>query len=168
MGKRTDRWIPEASEPKVLHRQHTGCFWDAFLAVGKSLGKFIHPKQQLTYEKVREQAKEVRDDRLPVSRDLLEDLLTATDMFLEGYNNKLAKAIFICAWTFAMRISEFSKTKVKGRKRNVSHNVRASSVRTSDYYVLSIAFESDKTTVYGSAVKHRTVAWSKLLPNTAR
>ena len=116
------------------------------------------------YQDTRLNAKELKDDRLPVSKHLLEQLCNAADLFLTSFTKVLAKSLFLCTWGFTMRISEYSKTTQKGAKGAVSHNVQSNSIRTSDIG-LSIAFHSDKTFKFSHSIKHRTVTWGKLLTN---
>ena len=110
---------------------------------------------------VKDDAKEIRDNRLPVSKQLLAELVAGADKVLVGHNKLLAKTLFTTAWAFSMRISEFSLTKVASWKKIKSHNIWANSVRTSDVG-LSVTFESDKTSKFSQGLKHRTVVCRKL------
>ena len=135
--------------------------WKTFKSVGEWIGKEVTAKQQWLYDQVRAEAKEYQDNKLLVSLKLLVQLYNAADLFLVGYNRYLAKAVFLCVWNFAMRISEYSEMAVSLKQPKRSHNIRTHCVRVS-HIGLSIAFESDKTSNYSKTVKHRTTKWSKL------
>ena len=130
------------------------------------MGKTLPCQLLKFYKQVRSEAKEIRDNWLPVSRKLLLQLCAAADLYLQGYNQALAKSLFICTWAFAMRISEYSQTRSKSTRRMGSHNIRSNSIRTSSIGV-SIVFHSDKTATFAQAVKHCTVKW-ECLPDIAR
>ena len=68
--------------------------------------------------------KPVQDNKVPVSRRLLKELIHAADQVLERYDATLAKAMFITAWGGFMRISEY--TKVRSGSRD--HNLATSSI----------------------------------------
>ena len=138
--------------------------WQTLKQVGKAL--FINPmrEQEAIFVHVKDNAAEIKDDKLPVSRRLRLELRTAADIVLVGYNALLAKALFTCAWAFSMRICEYSETKPKkewGNDDTPSHNLRASSIRLSNFGV-SASFLSDKTAKYGKCIKHRSISWLKL------
>ena len=105
---------------------------------------------------VTKNSRKLKDDKLSVSHTLLHELLEASEK-----NGILARALFVCTWAFSMRICEFSHT----GKKDPGHNIRAKAIRTSDVG-LSIAFHSDKTSHFSWAIKHRTVRWAHLLPNS--
>ena len=46
-------------------------YWKAFLKVGKILGKTISAKEQNDFVLVQEESKELQDNKLPVSSELL-------------------------------------------------------------------------------------------------
>ena len=68
--------------------------------------------------RLRAQAKEIKDNKVPISMKLLKELCAATD--IQPYNAALSKALFLGAWRGYMRISEYSRTSGKnGNKRNI-------------------------------------------------
>ena len=136
--------------------------WNAFKKVGHLINKNPTPEQELEFGLVKQDARELGDDCLPVSKKLLEQLCKGADKVLLQYNSVLTKSVFISSWGFSMRISESSEM----GQGNKSHNVRSHCVRMSEIG-LSIAFESDKTSKYGNLIKHHTISWDKL-PNNAR
>ena len=137
--------------------------WQTIKLIAREL--FINPtrEQEAIFEHLKDNAAEIKDDKLPVSRRLLLELRIAADIVLVGYNALLAKTLFTCAWAFSMRICEYSETKpMKDWDDNKpSHNLRASSIRVSDFGV-SAKFLSDKTAKYGNCIKHRSISWKKL------
>ena len=139
-------------------------YWNTVNKIAITLGKPISQKHKRMYDNIRINAKELKDDRLPVSAALLVQLCDSANLFFNDYTASLAKAIFTCAWSFSMRVSEYSGSKTSGRNINTSHNIRKNSVRTSRVG-LTITFESDKTTKFGKSIKHRTVIWSKIPVN---
>ena len=80
-------------------------FWGNLKWIGKALGKNVTKGQHMYFEAVRDNGKTAKDDRLPVSRELLIQLCAGADKVLTGFNQKLAKAIFMSAWGFCMRLS---------------------------------------------------------------
>ena len=128
--------------------------------MAKELGKKIIKRQEQNFRTVTKNSRKLRDDKLSVSHTLLHELLEASEKMLTDYNSILARALFVCTWAFSMRICEFSHI----GKKDPGHNIRAKAIRTSDVG-LSIAFHSDKTSHFW-AIKHRTVRWAHLLPNS--
>ena len=136
-------------------------FWSNLKRIGKILGKSTTKGQRMYFEAVRDNGKAIKDDRLPVSRKLLVQLIDAADVVFTGFNRKLAKAMFISAWGFCMRLSEFTNQKSYHRGLQLNYNLKSSAIRIA-HTGLSAAFESDKTSTKGGPIKHRTVAWSNL------
>ena len=137
--------------------------WNAIQQIGLDLGHPMSQDMKLEYLYVKNNCKEIKDDKVPVSRECLNQLCTAADINFTGYNCLLMKTMFLLAWAFSMRICEFSETKAKQIILSRSHNLRADTVRISNVGV-SAAFLSDKSAKFGKHVKHRTVTWDKLPP----
>ena len=135
--------------------------WTTVVKVGKTLGHEPTQKMHLRFLAVKNEGKAMKDNKLPVSKKLLLQLVAATDIVLKGYTSLLAKTMFLNAWAFSMRISEFSETRSKTLGLKAEHNVCSNVVTTSDIG-LSAAFESDKTSKFSTAIRHRTVKWHKL------
>ena len=114
--------------------------WSTLKLVARKLGIKITRRQEQSFRIVTKNSRELKDDKLLVSRTLLHELLEASEQMLMGYNGILARALFVCTWVFSMRICEFTHT----GKKDPSHNIHAKAIRTSDIG-LSIAFHSDKT-----------------------
>ena len=155
----------------LLHKNYYSvstldAYWKAFLKVGKILGKTVLAKEQNDFTLVREESKELQDNKLPVSSELLRQLLVGADAVLQEYNAALAKALFICAWAFSMRLSEYSLTKATGKARSHTHNLREGAICTSGHG-LSAQFTLDKTSRFAWAIKHCTIRWTHL-PNGSR
>ena len=85
--------------------------WSTLHLVGKTIGKAIPPELEVDFQFVKDEGKETKDDKFPVSRRLLLELCNASDVVLTRYNVLLAKTMFLCTWAFSMRICEFSETK---------------------------------------------------------
>ena len=141
--------------------------WSGLKRVGKLIGKKTTKIQELHFLYIRVHAKEIKDNKFPITLNLLNLLVEVTNKVLRGYNATLAKALFLCAWAFSMRICEYTDTESKAKKIiPSSHNLRARAIRTSEE-ALSCTFKSDKTSKFERALKHRSVNW-KLLPGYAR
>ena len=96
----------------------------------------------------------ISDDKMPVSRSLLEQLLKVSEETFQEYNATLFPSLLITAWGACMRISEYSYT----RAHLPDHNVRCGAILPGKKG-LSIKFYSDKATKLNAAVKHRFVHW---------
>ena len=129
--------------------------------IGKLLGKKPSPKNMIKYRFVRNHRKKLKDNKVPVGRLCLLQLCAAVDLVLMGCTCLLAKTMFLCAYAFSMRISEFSRTTAKNNIFEPSHNITGNSVFTSNIGI-SACFDSDKTSKFDSAIRHRTVKWYKL------
>ena len=95
------------------------------------------------FDQVKAEAKELKNDKLPVSRNLLNQLCNTADTFLTDYNQTSAKAMFLCAGGFDMQISEFNETPASIKQKKRSHNTRENCVHILAVGI-SVAFESDK------------------------
>ena len=136
-------------------------YWNLFKKVGHLIGASMTTQGEIDFVLVKEDAKELKDDRLSVSKALLRQLITEAVSVLDVYNCTLAKALFICPWNFSMCISDFSVTKATSLFAPRTHNIHKATVRSTDNGV-SIQFMSDKTTHYSKAIKHRKVMWQNL------
>ena len=140
--------------------------WGTMKTVYRHLQVPIAEKHIVHFKSIKADCREVKDNCLPVSRELLNQLCQAAlDVFV-GYTASLARALFICAWAFSMRICEYSAVRVWRRptqKFNMAHNIRFTAIRTSTIGI-TCRFLSDKTSKAGDPIKHRMVPWSKLPP----
>ena len=87
------------------------------------------------YKAVKADCGEVTDCRIPVSRELLIEMCNAAMEIFTGYTACLARALFICAWAFSMRISEYSSVSLWKKptdKEDKSHNIRYYAIRMSN------------------------------------
>ena len=82
--------------------------WSGLRRVGKLIGKQPSKIQDLHFLYIRAHAKEIKDTKFPVTLNLLNLLVEAANKVLRGYNAALAKALFVCAWAFSMRICEYT------------------------------------------------------------
>ena len=69
--------------------------WNSFKKVGHLLNKNPTPEQELEFGLVKQDARELGDDRLLVSKELLEQLCMGADSVLREYNSVLTKSVFI-------------------------------------------------------------------------
>ena len=84
--------------------------WSTLCLVGKTLGEWIPLELEVSFQFVKDEGKETKDDKFLILRRLLFELCEASDIILTGHNVLLAKTMFLCVWAFSVRISEFSKT----------------------------------------------------------
>ena len=101
-------------------------------------------------------AKESRDDKVPISIRLLIELCDAAEKVLVGYNQVLAKVVLLSPWGAYMRVLEYSKTKSKQ-----DHNLCHDSVQICDDG-LCVEFLSNKTMKKSEPPHHRLITWSDL------
>ena len=104
----------------------------------------------------------INDDKMPVSRKLLKQLLKAADKTFQPYNAILAKTMFLIAWGAYMRICKYLFTRV----HLLDHNVHRGAILPGKKG-LSVEFFLDKVTKLNAAVKHQLVKW-KFLPEGAK
>ena len=148
---------------KYYAASYVAHMWNTIRNLGKLLLQPVTSEQEADFELVFQQAKEIKDNKVPVSKKLLAQLCSAADVVFEEYNAALAKAVFLAAWGGYMRVSEYSRTSDKDGNK---HNLKADALITSPAG-LSITFRSDKTSKSADPYKHRFVAW-KRLPEGAR
>ena len=138
--------------------------WKTIQELGKFLLQPISERQEADFELVKNQGKEIKDNKVPVSKQLLAKLCKAADQAFASYNAALAKVLFLSAWGGYMRIGEYSRT--ANDEEGNKHNLRRDAVITSPAG-LSIQFHSDKTSKDYDPMKHRFVPW-KDLPKGSR
>ena len=63
-------------------------FWGNLKRIAKALGKSVTKGQRMYFEAVRDNGKSAKDDRLPVSRELLIQLCAGADQVLKGVQPK--------------------------------------------------------------------------------
>ena len=115
--------------------------WNAIKDLGEFLLCPVSEGQEADFKLVKMQAKEMKDNKVPVSRQLLKDLCLAADVVFAEYDAALAKVMFIIAWAGYMRIpDEYSRT--SGKNGN-QHNLMNKSLLTSPAG-LSFHFHSRK------------------------
>ena len=135
--------------------------WNTITKLAMLFDDEISEENEQGFQAVKDQAKEIKDTKVPISRELLEQLCAAADKCFKSYNALLSKTLFLLAWGGFMRICEYSRT-----SEGNQHNIRANAVLTSDLGV-RIAFHSDKTSKGSHPIQHRFVEWHQL-PQGAR
>ena len=148
---------------KYYSTSYLNRMWSCINKLGTWLDCPITDEQEADFELVLNGGKELKDNKVPVSRELLRQLCEAADSVFNDYNATLAKVLFLTAWGGYMRVSEYSRTSAKEGNK---HNIRSNAVLTSTAGI-SITFHSDKTSRGSNPMKHRFIAW-KRLPKLAK
>ena len=142
----------------INYKYYTASYIARMRDIIKSLGKLmlqpITSEQEADFELVFQQAKEIKDNKVPVSKKLFAQLCVAADVVFAEYNAALAKVMFLAAWGGYMRVSEYSRTSDKDGNK---HNLKADALITSPAG-LSITFQSDKTSKSSDPYKHTFVS----------
>ena len=105
------------------------------------------------FDHILAECRPIADDKMPVSRKLLVELLSVSEQTFQEYNAALFQAMVLTAWGACMRISKYSFS----RAHLPDHNVRRGAVLPGKKG-LSVEFYSDKFTKLHAAVKHRSSA----------
>ena len=101
--------------------------WGTLKKVCHELKFPILQKHDIHYKAVKSDCREVKDNKLLVSQELLVQLCETALVLFTGYSACLARAIFISAWAFSMRICEYCNVwKKLTDKFEENHNLRAS------------------------------------------
>ena len=131
-------------------------------------GHFITPTQEDQMDRIIARGKRALDDKMPISKPLLEELCSAADKLFERYDALLAKSMFLAAWGAFMRVSEYTTERNTSRKKKKKrdHNVAFESVDIEDDG-FGITFESDKTSNLFTTPRHRVIQWD-FFPTGAR
>ena len=130
--------------------------WNTITKLAELFDDVILEENEQDYQAVKDQAKEIKDNKVPISKELLEQLCTAVDKCFKEYKALLAKTLFLLAWGGFMRICKYSRISDGNQ-----HNIRANAVLTSDLGV-RIAFHSDMTSKGSHPICHRFVEWHQL------
>ena len=143
---------------KYYAASYVARMWHTIKSLGKLLLQLLSSEQEADYELVYQQAKDIKDNKVPVSKKLLAQLCKAADLVLEEYNASLAKAVFITTWAGYMHVGEYSRMSDKDGNK---HNLKADALITSPAG-LSITFRSDKTSKSADPFKHHFISWKSL------
>ena len=162
--------ISEESACALLNLLHHGYYsagyldkvWNVFKKLAELKSFFITPFLTQQYELVVQQCRPLSDSKVPVSRDLLTDLIRGARNVLTGYRLLMVQTMFVMAWAGSCRVSEYT---IRRYEDDVNHNLLASGVYTTQRG-MGFIFESDKTTKGREAIKHRHCNWN-LLPEEA-
>ena len=117
----------------------------------KDIGYYVPPALQALFKVVKGNFRQIKDNKVLLSVIIHEELCKVADCLFTEYTRKLTKGIFVLAFAFSMRVSEYTDCACKG---NLSHNIRANTVQLSPLGV-SLEFISDKVSSLSPAVKHR-------------
>ena len=98
------------------------------------------------------------DKKLPVSHLLLNQQISALELFFTGYKLILAKAVMVTAWAAQLRVSEYSSPLVADIRAGEDHNLQRDHVLVQPDG-LTVIFMSDKTSLQR---KERFIAWDNL------
>ena len=83
---------------KYYTASYVARMWGSIKSLGKLLLQPITSEQEADFELVFQQANEIKDNKVPVSKKLLAQLCVAADEVFAEYNAALAKAMFLTAW----------------------------------------------------------------------
>ena len=82
--------------------------WSVLQRITKILETPISQENQRDFSVVLSHSKDIKDNKVPVSIELLVQLCSSAEQLFSGYAVKLAKALFIAAWAAYLCISEYS------------------------------------------------------------
>ena len=133
-------------------------YWKVLGSVFQAAGYYFSEADWDDFNTLKLNCEAPADNKVPVSRELLRQIVFfAPPQILDGYNLKLVRCMWLAAWAFGLRVSEYTRPTRPGQ----NHNIWADSVFITDD-ALSIRFRSDKTTRSVFAIKHRSIKWSRL------
>ena len=132
--------------------------WWQIRQVSSKVDHQLSDVERNLYDIIIAHCKPVQDNKLPVSRELLNELCRVAPLVLQSYNAKLARATFLCAFAGFMQCCEYTIPQ-KGRK---NHNVVGPAVTCTEQK-LGISFWSDKVSYNDPMVKHCMIDWDFLL-----
>ena len=93
----------------------------------------IDKKHERHFKAVMADCRELKDNRLPVSMELLQQLCNIALGIFFGYQACLAGVLFICVWAFSMRIYDYSSVKVWKKPQTILRRNTTSVSMQSDY-----------------------------------
>ena len=137
--------------------------WKFIRDLGWSMDSPVSNNQEDEFERILANCKNIGDKKVPVSRQLLRELIKAADDMFLKYNATLTKALFVVAFAGCMRICEYSYT----RPGKPDHNIWHDSVTTCES-TLNVTYRSDKVTKKNSAVLHFSYPWTFLPPGAMK
>ena len=140
-----DKLYYSASQIKMM--------WKLIRDMSKKLKFVITQEDIMMYNFVLAQCKPTKDDKLPVTRELLKELCYVALRVLQAYDAKMAWAIFLCAFGGFMRCSEYTAA----RPRHQSHNIHDDAIHITDDGI-GIAFWSDKCSYLDPSPKDRIIS----------
>ena len=138
--------------------------WETLKRVCHELKFTILHKHEVHYKAVKADCREVKDNKLPVSRELLIQLCEAALVIFTGYTACLARAIFMSAWAFSMWICEYCNIQVWKKPMDnfeENHNLWYFTIKVTKRG-LTACFLSDKMSKAGDPIKRCLVFWKKL------
>ena len=135
--------------------------WKVITMLAKETKQLI-PKEAITmYDYIVANCKVIKDNKLPVTKPLLESLCWAADIALAGYDCVLAKCLFQATWGGFLCCCEYTQP----RRGRPNHNLHHDSISITPSG-LGISFWSDKVSRNDPTVKHHMVYWPFLLEGT--
>ena len=162
-------WAPPQLEAFFLHlddlymtKATLKMHWQVIQEISTKLQVPLTQQQITLFDFVLANCKSKLDNKLPVNRELLIELMAACDLLLLHYDAVLMKSILLCAFGGFMRCCEYTEP----RRNRKNHNVHADAVTVTNLG-LGISFWSDKTNQDDPTCKHRFVFW-EFLPAGAK
>ena len=121
----------------------------------------IDIKHELHFDFLASKCNQLKDAQPPVNMILLRQLLAAAMTLFARYYVLLVQAIFICAYSFSMRVGEYTENDTHHRGTLYkSHNILPGRIKVGED-ALGIVFQSYKTFCFAQAFKHRAIQWLK-------
>ena len=113
-----------------IHAQYYGgssidSHWYTVKQLAKEHNLYVSPQAVNLYKRIRKNCREIQDNKVPVSLRLSDQLCKAASLLFHNYNAKLARAMFVLAFSFSMRVCEYTNC---AKDDNLSHNVYSHAV----------------------------------------
>ena len=132
-----------------------------FQEISDKLGRPVTAHMIALFDWLKARSTVTKDNKLPVTKQLLIELCAAADKTFVEHEALLIKAIYLAAWGGFMRLCEYTAAK---KNRN-NHNLHWDAININERG-LGISFWTDKASREDPATKHRQVNWT-FLPDFA-
>ena len=136
--------------------------WKLLTMLAERLQQKITPEQEAEFDMVLALCKPPVDNKMLVSKTLLNELCDAAEQVFQEYDATLMKAILLTAWGGFMRISEYTAAKNDAK----DYNIAADCVDITNDGI-GLEFKADKTMDIFSHPRHHLTTWD-FLPEGAR
>ena len=133
--------------------------WKVLSDIVGITGRKLSADQKTLYDYVLANCHSVKDDKLPISLELLTSICDNAQFLFAPYDTALFRCLFLVAWGAFMRVCEYTSAR-SGRK---DHNIYAQSVEVTDLGC-GVTFLSDKVSKDDPTPKYRFIDWPFLPP----